>query len=63
MTGNEIAHALDAGTKFTYANPVVNYRLHKEVLNRIWITAGGNLIQCNLELSVHTADFNIAKLH
>jgi hypothetical protein len=47
MTRNEIAHALAAGTKFTYANPVVDYRPHKEDPNRIRITAEGNLIQCN----------------
>ncbi len=63
MTHNEIAQALAMGTKFTYANPVVDYRPHKEDPNRIWITARGNLIQCNLELSVRTDNINIAKLH
>ncbi len=63
MTRNEIAHALAVGTKFTNANPVVDYRPHKEDPNRIWITAGGNLIQCNLKLSVRTANINTAKLH
>ncbi len=63
MTRNEIAHALATGTKFTYANPVANYRPHKEDPNRIRITAGGNLIQCDLELSVLTANINTAKLH
>jgi hypothetical protein len=63
MTRNEIAHALAAGTKFTYANPVFDYRPHKEDPNKIRITAGGNLIQCDLELSVPTADINTAKLH
>jgi hypothetical protein len=56
MTHNEIAHALAAGTKFTYANPVVDHRPQKEDPNRIQITAGGNLIQCNLELSVLTLE-------
>ena len=63
MTRNKIAHALAAGTKFTYTNPVVDHRPQKEEPNRIWITAGGNLIQCNSELSVRTADINTAKLH
>jgi hypothetical protein len=63
MTRNEIAHALAVGTTFTYANPVVDYRPHKEDPNRIRITAGGNLIQCNSELSVRTANINTTKLH
>jgi hypothetical protein len=63
MTRNEIAHALAASTKFTYANCVVDYQPHKEDPNRIWITAGGNLIQWDSELSVRTADINTAKLH
>ncbi len=63
MTRNEIAHALATGTKFTYPNPVIKLRPQKEDPNRIWITAGGNLIQCDLELSVRTADINTAKLH
>jgi hypothetical protein len=63
MTRNEIAHALAAGTKFTYPNPVVEYWPHKEDPNRIRITAGGNLIQCDSKLSVRTADINTPKLH
>ncbi len=63
MTRNEIAYALAVGIKFTYASPVIDYRPHKEDPNRIRITAGGNLIQCNLELSVRTADIKTAKLH
>jgi hypothetical protein len=63
MTHNEIAHALAVGTKFTDANPVIDYQPHKEDPNKIWITAGGNLIQCNSELSVRTAGINTAKLH
>jgi hypothetical protein len=35
----------------------------KEDQNRIQITAGGNLIQCDKELSVRTADITTAKLH
>jgi hypothetical protein len=63
MTCNEIVHALAAGTKFNYTNPVVKHRPQKEDPNRIRITAGGNLIQCNSEVSVHTANINTAKLH
>jgi hypothetical protein len=63
MTKAEIASTLAAGKKFTYANPVVNHRPQKEDPNRILITAGGNLIQCELELSVRTADINTEKLH
>ena len=63
MTHDEIEHALRRGQKFTYANPVVDYRPQKEHPNRIRITAGGNLISCDSELSVRTADINTAKLH
>jgi hypothetical protein len=63
MTRNEIAHALAMGTKFTYANPVINHRPQEEDPNRIWITVGGNLIQCNLELLVRTTNINTNKLH
>jgi hypothetical protein len=48
--------------KITYANPVVDHCPQKEDPNRIQITAGENLIQCDLELSVHTADINTAKV-
>ncbi len=63
MTKAAIASALTAGKKFTYAYPVVDHRPQKEDSDRIEITAGGNLIQCELELSVRTADINTAKLH
>ena len=63
MTHDEIEHALRRGQKFTYTNPVVDYRPQKEHPNRIRITAGGNLISCDSELSVRTADINTAKLH
>ncbi len=63
MTKAEIASALAAGKKITYANRVVDHRQQKKDPNRIRITAGGNLIQCESELSVRTADINIAKLH
>ncbi len=35
MTHNKIAHALRNGTKFTYANPVVNFWPQKDDPNRI----------------------------
>ncbi len=63
MTHDEIAHVLRAGKVFTYANPVVNHRPQKEDPSRIRITAGGNLINYEEELSVRTADINTAKLH
>ena len=49
--------------KITYANPVVDHRPQKEDPNRIWVTAGRNLIQCELELSVRITDINTAKLY
>ncbi len=63
MTKAAIASALVAGKKITFANPVVDHRPQKEDPNRIQITAGGNLIQCESELSVRTADINTTKLH
>jgi hypothetical protein len=44
MTHDKLAHVLQAGKKFTFANPVVNYRPQKEDPNRIRITAMGNLV-------------------
>jgi hypothetical protein len=63
MTHDEIAHALRAKRLFTYGNPVIDHRPQKEDPNRIRITAGGNLIKCDEEISVRTADINTAKLH
>ncbi len=63
MTHKEIAHALRNGKKFTYFNPVVDYRPQKEHPNRICIMASGNLISYDSELSVRMADINTAKLH
>jgi hypothetical protein len=63
MTHDEIAHALRAKRVFTYGNPVIDHRPQKEDPNRIRITAGGNLIKCEEEVSVRTADINTAKLH
>ena len=51
------------GKKYMYANTVLDHCLQKEDPNRIQITAGGNLIQCDKELSVRTADITTAKLH
>ncbi len=63
MTHDKIAHALRAKRVFTYGNQVVDHRPQKEDSNRIRITAGGNLINCEEEISVRTADINTAKLH
>ncbi len=59
MTHDELAHVLQAGKKFTFANPVVNYRPQKEDPNRIRITAMGNLVSYEGKLSVQTT----AKIH
>ena len=48
---------------FTYGNPVIDHRPPKEDPNQIRITAGGNLINCDEEISVRTAGINTAKLH
>jgi hypothetical protein len=63
MMHDDIKHALKTGKKFTYCNPVVDHRLQKGDPNRIRLTAGGNLIHCNEELSVPTAELKNAKLH
>jgi hypothetical protein len=63
MTHDDINHALKAGKKFTYCNPAVDHRPQKEDPNRIRLTAGGNLIQCDEELPVPTAGLETAKLH
>ncbi len=63
MTHNEIAHAYRKKKFCTFANPVVNYRPQKDDPNHFCITAMGNLIMYNGELSVRTADINTAKLH
>jgi hypothetical protein len=47
----------------TYCNLVVNHRPQKEDPNRIRLTVGGNLIQCNEELLVPTTGVETAKLH
>ncbi len=63
MTHDKLAHVLQAGKKITFTNPVVNYRPQKEDPNRIKITAMGNLVSYEGELSVQTADINNAKIH
>ena len=63
MNQEDIKKILAAGKNFTYANPVVDHRPQKEDPNRIRITAGGILIDCNGELSVPTANIYTAKLH
>ncbi len=62
MTRNEIAHAYHEKKFFTFANPVVDYHPQKDDLNHIQITAMGNLITYNRELSVRTVNINTEKL-
>jgi hypothetical protein len=63
MTHNQIAHALAAKILFNFVKPIVDYRPQKDDPNQICITAMGNLINYNGELSAQTADINTAKLH
>jgi hypothetical protein len=63
MTHDEIAHSYWAKKFFAFANPVINYHPQKNNPNWIQITAMGNLITYNGELSVRTANINMAKLH
>jgi hypothetical protein len=63
MTHNKKKQAVAAGKFFAYMNPVVNYRAQKEDPYRIWITAGGNLINYESNASVQTADLDMAKIH
>jgi hypothetical protein len=63
MKHNKIAQMVRAGKKITFAHPVVDHRLQKEDPNRIGITAMGNLVSYEGELSVCTADINMAKIH
>ncbi len=63
MTHNEIAHAYHEKKFFTIANSVIDYHPQKNDPNQIQITAMGNLITYNGELSVHTANIIMAKLH
>ncbi len=63
MTHNEIARTIAANKRFTYGNPVVNYRPQKEFPYRIRITAGGNSIKYDASASVRMADLDNTKLH
>ena len=63
MTHDEIYGVLAQKKKFTYGNPIVDYRPQKEDPYRIRITAGGNLVICESSVSVRTADLDTAKLH
>jgi hypothetical protein len=63
MTHDEIRHVLCNGKKFTYGNPVVDYRPQKDNPHWICITAGGNLITYESSPSVQTADLDTAKLY
>ena len=60
MTHNNIAQL--KGKKYTYTNILHDHCPQNEDPNCIRITAGGNLIQCNEELSVRTVDITTAKL-
>jgi hypothetical protein len=63
MTHVKIAHVYWEKKIFTFASPIINYHPQKEDPNRIQITAMGNLITYNGELSLRTADINTAKSH
>jgi hypothetical protein len=63
MTHEDIRHALRAGKKITYCNPVVDHRPQKEDPNRIRLTARGNLIYSDKELAVPTAGLETVKLY
>jgi hypothetical protein len=51
------------GKKYTYARIVMDHRPQKADPNRIRITAGGNLVQYDGDVSVRSADITTAKLH
>ena len=51
------------GKKYSYANIVLDHCPQKEDPNCIQITAVRNLIQCDKEFSVRTADITTEKLH
>jgi hypothetical protein len=63
MNYEEIKTVLKAGKKIRYANLVLDHRPQKADHNRIHVTAGGNLIQCDCELLVPTTNIDMAKLH
>jgi hypothetical protein len=57
MTHNKIARTIAANKRFTYGNPIVDYRPQKEFPHCIQITAGGT------SASMQTADLDTTKLH
>jgi hypothetical protein len=61
MTPSDIPN-IPKDRTITYAGVVVNHRPQKEDPNRIWITAGGNLINYPGELPTRTADITTTKL-
>ena len=61
MTHAEIAN-IPKHKVVTYARIVADYREQKDDPNRIRITAGGNLIKTDMELTMQTADMTTAKL-
>ena len=61
MTHAEIAQ-IPKHKVVTYARIVADYREQKDDPNRIRITAGGNLIKTDMELTTRTADVTTAKL-
>ncbi len=63
MTHDEIGRTIAVNKRFTYGNPVVNYRPQKEFPHCIRITGGGNFIKYDASASVQTADLNTTKLH
>jgi hypothetical protein len=63
MTHDKVRYVLQRGKKFTYGNPVVNYRPPKEDSHQIRITTGGYLVQYDSSLAMNTADSDTAKLH
>ncbi len=63
MTHKEIAHAYCEKNLFIFVNPVVGYQPQKDDPNQIRITATGNLITYDGELSVCNTDINTAKVH
>jgi hypothetical protein len=63
MSHNKIQHVLNTGRKFTYGNPVIDYRPQKEDPHHIRITAGGNLIMYASSPFIWTVDSDTATLH
>ena len=61
MTHEEIAN-IPRDRVVTYARIVIDYRPQKDDPNRVRITAGGNLIDCPMELTTRTADLTTSKI-